>query len=925
MPTVYFFYGLAFIALAVIIFTSFKKNDFLCISKDVRLIGFFGLIHGINEWVELLIQIGKPFSVESLWVISSMLLPVSFLCLVAFGGRVISRERPALRFLNSLWVVCLFGWFLSYFLEKDLLHSSIAARYFIAIPGTLLSGAAIYIKFYSVGAENLPIFVRRSVYFAGPVFFLYGFFSGLVVPQADFLLSSMINYPRFMHLTGIPVQVFRMVCALALAVCFFGISGVLYYENEKVRWSGGIRRKVTFLICASVALVITIGAGLLYYFGYNILHSMIGKDYTKMSRLLETYVSDSIRQELGNAKSYSDSPLWKKQIIAANEKYANMSAEAREAYFKDMDRKWAEAAEGSQVLNEYLGNYLASRLKALSDDDPDIGEIFVTDRLGGLAASSRKTSDFYQADEDWWKETYADGKGKPYVGNIEFDESSKQWGITLAVPIRGENGDIVGIYKAFMEAAGFFNFIDDFKVGVTGHAALINKDGYVIFLHGVRPMSEKFCAGECLENLCMAGSGYLVSDSLFGYRDKVFVAYSDVPSYIFSGKETGWKIVIMQDAKEVFAPIDNFVFLLVVIWTGLLVFMIPLGLAVGSVFAKPIHDLHIATEKIMNGESDYDIDIRTGDEIEQFSYTFKDMVSNIEKRQAELLYAKEELEQLSRDLEKKVKGRTKELSETQVATLNILEDLSKEKEKVEKYSRELEDALRIKSDFTSMVSHELRTPLMAIKEGISLVSDGTAGKLNKDQKEFLDIAKRNVDRLTRLINDVLELQRLEAGKLYFNVAPNDTNGAVNEVCDMMATMFKDKALAIELRLDRKLPPVAFDKDKIIQVLMNLINNALKFTEKGGITITTQRESNTVMVSVRDTGPGIRPADIPRLFKRFEQLDTGTERKPGGTGLGLAISKEIIELHGGKIWVESVFGEGTTFSFNLPIIERRGSQ
>jgi len=261
MLTIYFLYGFAFIALAIVIFSTGKKNDFLGISKDIRLIGCFALIHGIHEWLELLIQVGRPFDVESLSVISSLLLPLSFTCLVAFGGRVISRDRPALKFLRSLWTVCLFGWFLSCFLSKDLLISSIVARYFIGIPGTLLSGAAIYMRLSFIEGDRIPVTVRRSALMAGPVFFIYGFFSGLIVPQADFIFSPLINYPRFIHLTGIPVQFFRMLCAVALAVCFFGISGVLYYEKDKVKRSGGIRRKVAFLICVSVALVITIGVG----------------------------------------------------------------------------------------------------------------------------------------------------------------------------------------------------------------------------------------------------------------------------------------------------------------------------------------------------------------------------------------------------------------------------------------------------------------------------------------------------------------------------------------------------------------------------------------------------------------------------------------------------------------------------------------
>jgi signal transduction histidine kinase len=352
--------------------------------------------------------------------------------------------------------------------------------------------------------------------------------------------------------------------------------------------------------------------------------------------------------------------------------------------------------------------------------------------------------------------------------------------------------------------------------------------------------------------------------------------------------------------------------------------MIPVGLRLGEVFAKPIQELRIATEKVMKGEWDYKIEVKTGDEIEQLSYAFKDMISNIKKRETELLQAKEELDELYKNLEKKVQERTKELSDSHAATLNILEDLSIEKKKVEKYYKELEDALRIKSDFISMVSHELRTPLTAIKEGISLVADGTTGPLNNDQKEFLDIAKRNVDRLARLINDILDLQRLEGGKLFLNLALNDINDAVSEVYNTMATVAKGKALTVELKLDRNLPRVVFDKDKIIQVLVNIVNNALRFTNKGGIMITTEKDINTIMVSVRDTGPGIRQEDIPRLFKWFEQLESGTERRTGGTGLGLAICKEIVEMHGGKIWAKSVFGEGTAIFFNLPIIERRGS-
>lgn len=226
--------------------------------------------------------------------------------------------------------------------------------------------------------------------------------------------------------------------------------------------------------------------------------------------------------------------------------------------------------------------------------------------------------------------------------------------------------------------------------------------------------------------------------------------------------------------------------------------------------------------------------------------------------------------------------------------------------------------LEQKDKFMNMVSHELRTPLGAIKESVSLISEGKVGPMNEKEKEMLDIAKRNVDRLARLIDDVLDLQKIDAGMMEFILNENDMNETIEDVHRAMISLTAKKGLRFILKLDDKLPRVKFDRDKILQVLTNLINNAIKFTEKGDITITSEQGDNFIRVSVKDTGPGIKTENLSKLFQRFSQL----ERKPGGTGLGLAISKEIIDLHGGKIGVESEFGKGAAFYFILPVKERR---
>lgn len=238
---------------------------------------------------------------------------------------------------------------------------------------------------------------------------------------------------------------------------------------------------------------------------------------------------------------------------------------------------------------------------------------------------------------------------------------------------------------------------------------------------------------------------------------------------------------------------------------------------------------------------------------------------------------------------------------------------------------QLKKTMEAKSQFISMASHELRTPLTSIKEGIRLVLQGKDSQLDDKQKKFLGLAQRNVDRLARLINNVLDFQKLDSGKIDFNIQENDANEVVREIKETTTTLANDKKLSLITELDESLPIVKFDWDKIMQVLMNLVNNAIKFTDQGSVTITSAKEGNTIRISVQDTGPGIKEEDLPRLFHEFEQLEDVGNRKPGGSGLGLVISQKIIERHNGKIWAESEYGKGTAFHFVLPVEERREKQ
>ncbi|MFQ5952034.1 MAG: PAS domain S-box protein [Candidatus Omnitrophota bacterium] len=241
-----------------------------------------------------------------------------------------------------------------------------------------------------------------------------------------------------------------------------------------------------------------------------------------------------------------------------------------------------------------------------------------------------------------------------------------------------------------------------------------------------------------------------------------------------------------------------------------------------------------------------------------------------------------------------------------VGSVHIAKDIS-ERKKVE----------QLKDEFVNTVSHELRAPLAIIKESMYLIASKA---IDEKQKKHFDIATRNVDRLDRLINDVLDYQKLVAGKMEFKMNPENINDLVKAIKKEMMFMAEDKKLSFTVRLEEDLPKVEFDRDRITQVLMNLINNAIKFTAEGGIEITTARTEEGVSVSVKDTGIGIKKEDIAKLFQSFTQIAEARKVSRRGTGLGLAISRKIIEEHGGRIWVESKYGKSSTFSFFLPARE-----
>ena len=256
------------------------------------------------------------------------------------------------------------------------------------------------------------------------------------------------------------------------------------------------------------------------------------------------------------------------------------------------------------------------------------------------------------------------------------------------------------------------------------------------------------------------------------------------------------------------------------------------------------------------------------------------------------------------DLERKVEARTRELAEA---------------------NERLREADRLKTQFLANMSHELRTPMNSIIGYSELMLEETYGELTARQRDRLQTILRNARNLLDLINDLLDISRIEMGKVTLMRRTVHLNRVVETALKTLEPMARQKGLWLQTVLDEGLPPVQADEARLIQILNNLLSNAIKFTREGGVTVTVYPYTDAgdwVAVSVSDTGIGIAPEHLPLIFEEFRQIDPSATQEFGGTGLGLAIVRRLVELHGGRVWVESTLGQGSTFTFILPTVESR---
>ena len=337
--------------------------------------------------------------------------------------------------------------------------------------------------------------------------------------------------------------------------------------------------------------------------------------------------------------------------------------------------------------------------------------------------------------------------------------------------------------------------------------------------------------------------------------------------------------------------------------TYITIVAVAVGVVLSTVLAQSVASrvakLVVAMRRVEQGDLSERVQPTGNDEIDILARQFNAMVAQLDQ-------SHQTIHDLNTNLESTVKRRTRQLS--------------KSKRELQHSLAQLREYDRLKTEFFSNVSHELRTPLTMILSPVEQILKKYGSELPAEASYLLKVAEINGQRLLELIHRLLEFSKLEAGRASLHLTSVDVNRMVSKVANAAAPLTQQRAIQLQVHCDEKLPAIGADEEKIDTVISNLLSNAIKFTPPGGkIRIETALEQDQVRISVSDSGIGIAPADQERIFERFVQLDGSTSREFPGTGLGLALARELVELHQGRIQVDSAVGQGSRFWFHLPLV------
>ena len=471
-------------------------------------------------------------------------------------------------------------------------------------------------------------------------------------------------------------------------------------------------------------------------------------------------------------------------------------------------------------------------------------------------------------------------QGLPDYGPVYFVQKSEPH-MTIVFPIEQFAGTVIGVLQAEVNLKHVWDVVSNIKAGEAGYAYVVSRSGDLISHRDISLVLQRRNLGHLtqVQAALQAASGTPRPEVTLAYNmdgKKVISSYAFIPS-------VQWAVIIERPAEEAYAPLYASV-----LRTSTLL-LIGLGVALLATLLvrrrviRPLETLRRGVERIRKGDLNTRLDLKTGDEIEILADEFNEMAAHLREAYT--------------GLERKVAERTHALT---IANQKLVQ------------------ASDLKSQFLANVNHELRTPLSAIISYGGLVLTETEGQISQLQKENLQDLLNNAERLLNLIDSLLDIAMIEAGKLEVRIEPVELEEIIRSAISTVESTLNKNHVQVIRHVASDLPLLNTDRDKVGQIVLNLLDNAVKFTECGEIKISAAQQNGALKLEVADTGIGIRKEDLNQVFEEFQRGGSSTIKKYRGTGLGLAIVKRLVDLLGGTIDVSSKVGEGSTFTVTLPL-------
>ena len=573
----------------------------------------------------------------------------------------------------------------------------------------------------------------------------------------------------------------------------------------------------------------------------------------------------------------------KEHLALLQREAAGVAAVKIERFIRDVETAMKAASKGQDIAQGNLSSNYRFELKRLLFLAPAITEAAALNsdgikqvqisRLRGVSpdvtSDLSDTAAFQQA-----------RRGNTYLGPVYFARQSEPH-MTVALPIEHFKGNVIGVLQAEVNLKYVWEVVSDIKPGKAGYAYAVTRAGDLIAHPDIslvlqhRNLAQLTQVKDAFEPIpAVSKPKAVVTHSLQGKQ--VISSHALIPSL-------DWAVFIERPVEDAYEPLYASILrtsslLLVGLGVALLA-----TLLVSRRVVRPLETLRHGVERIRKGDLSARLDLKTGDEIEILADEFNEMAANLREAYS--------------GLERKVAERTQALS------------IANEK---------LEEASKHKSQFLANVNHELRTPVSAIIGYARLVLRATEGQIEPLQRENLQDLLNNAERLLRLIDSLLDFAKIEAGKMEVRVEPTRVDEIIHSAASTIEPILNHGSVRLVPEIAPGIPDLNTDRDKLRQIILNLLENAAKFTEQGEIRILASRQNGSLKLVISDTGIGIQEKDLSRIFEEFRQGDLSSTKKYPGTGLGLAIVKRLVSLLGGDIDVASEVGKGSIFTVMLPL-------